>query len=295
MLLRPRAVTVLAVLLAAACSADPPEVSSRPTFPAEGVQAAGTIARGPRTCATPEPDEATRLQVERELAARPHTAAAGAVIDVYVHVITSSSGQGNVSALVGSQLDVLNTAYTGYGISFRLAGTDVTANDAWFNLSSGSSAERAMKTALHRGSATTLNIYTANLGNNLLGWATFPWDHARAPSQDGVVLLYASLPGGGAAPYDEGDTGTHEVGHWLGLYHTFQGGCRGSGDLVADTAAERSPAYGCPVGRNTCRREAGEDPIYNFMDYTDDACMNEFTQGQGTRMSNAWAAYRLGH
>jgi hypothetical protein len=294
MALRARLVVVLTLGVLAACTSSAPEhEAARPLDP-DGVQAAGTVATAPRSCATPDPDPATRAQVEAVLASRPHTFTVGATIDVYVHVITSSTGQGNVTSRVPAQIDVLNAAYAPQGVSFRLAGTDVTANDTWFNLSSGGTAERAMKTALHRGGATALNIYTAKLGNNLLGWATFPWSYAASPTQDGVVVLFSSLPGAGTGPYAEGDTATHEVGHWLGLYHTFQGGCRDQ-DGVADTAAEKSPAYGCPIGRNTCRREAGDDPIYNFMDYTDDACMVEFTDGQGARMGNAWAAYRLGH
>lgn len=252
-------------------------------------------------CGMRDLTEAELAEIARHEASLPPIDAsklnAARTFNVYVHVIKSTSGGGAVtSSQIQSQISVLNNAYAATGFSFKLVSTDTTVNDTWYTAGPGTTAQTQMKTALRIGGKADLNLYFNNIGGGLLGYATYPWSYASNPKDDGVVLLYSTLPGGSAAPYNLGDTATHEVGHWVGLYHTFQGGCSkqstSGGDLVSDTPAENSPAYGCPTGRDSCTSISGVDPITNFMDYTDDACMNTFTSGQFTRMNAQCTTYR---
>jgi len=215
-------------------------------------------------------------------------------VPVWVHVINKGSGAANgdvPDAWITAQIQVLNDAWAATAFRFQLAGTTRTTNAAWYDMATDA-AETAAKTALHKGGVETLNLYVANLSGGLLGYAYYAEDAAAVGVLDGVVVLNQSLPGGNASPYNLGDTATHEVGHWFGLAHTFEGGCTGAGDLVADTTPESSPAFGCPLGRNTCKSSRAGDPIFNFMDYSDDACMNLFTRGQYVRMDEQHLQYR---
>ncbi len=225
-------------------------------------------------------------------------------ISVYFHVVTN--GSWNVSvAEMDAQIAQLNKAYggtdkptdPGYNTGYRFvrAGNTYTVNATWSTAGPNTGAETQMKAATRVAGATVLNVWCTNPGDGLLGWATFPWSYSSAPSKDGVVILYSTLPGGASAgQYEQGDTLTHEAGHWMGLYHTFQGGCKNSattGDFVIDTPAERSPNYDC-TGQDSCRNLSGTDPITNYMDYSPDDCLVKFSAGQDARMDSMFTTYR---
>jgi hypothetical protein len=223
-------------------------------------------------------------------------------IPVYFHVVYAEDGAGNVSqAAVEEQIDVLNITFggmsTGFdtGFRFELADVDWTENDAWFEQATFED-EVAMKSALKQGGPTDLNVYSTS-GGGFLGWAYYP--NITTSNQfevlDGVVIHYGSLPGGPITNYNLGYTATHEVGHYLGLAHTFEKGCLGHGDYVDDTPFMLVPTSGCPADgtKDTCPTKPGLDPIHNYMDYSYDICYTEFTQGQAERMQKQYAHWRL--
>lgn len=225
-------------------------------------------------------------------------------IPIHAHVIDGSRANGPAKKRVRRQIEILNWAYSGgqspnnsdTRFRFYLQSFDRTRNQSWYTATMFDPADRRLRRTLHRGGSESLNLYfsapqSRAAGSAILGWSSVPWQNKRLPRLDGVTIHQASMPGGRFRGYNRGDTAVHEVGHWLGLFHTFEGGCSSGNDRVDDTPAEARPSLQCQVGRDTCTAP-GNDPVRNFMDYSFDTCMNMFTPGQIGRMTDNWLAYR---
>lgn len=254
---------------------------------------AAAAPRIERACGTPEPTAAelqqSRAALKRVVEEGRADRAPGGTIRVAIHVIHSGA-EGNVSdAAIDAQMRELNRGFAGTSYRFTLASVDRTDNASWFKMSWG--AEKSAKQALAIDPAHTLNIYLCSPGHSLLGWAYYPFSAPEDHWIHGVVAHYGTLPGGFLTDYNLGRTVTHEVGHYLGLYHTFQGGCTAPGDQVDDTPYEATSTSGCPTNKDTCP-SAGLDPVHNYMDYSTDVCYTQFTAGQDARMDNMVTLYK---
>ncbi len=293
-------ITALCSLLAAVVLAGSVSLCFAQSSNANGRVVTDDFDGGARTCGTPTPTseemQGVQSQVDRWLRTYGQTNAVGGQIQVAFHVIYGRNNEGNVSdTQVAAQIATLNSTYQGTGYSFVLASPPThTFNAQWFTMTPQTNKETQAKNALAVTPATRLNIYTCKPGQNLLGWAYFPNSFPETDKRHGVVVHYASLPGGAFTAYNQGETATHEVGHYLGLYHTFQGGCTAPGDYVDDTPYEASAYTGgtCSLQRDTCPSLPGLDPISNYMDYSYDICLTNFTAGQDVRMDSIVPIYR---
>ncbi len=246
-------------------------------------------------------------------------------VPIVVHVI-HTGGQDNVSEnQILSQVEVLNEDYRAKAgtagergfdtkIEFCLAKLDPDGNPTTGITRTQSplaehvqADEAALKALIRWDPERYLNIWVVkSIGgegeNRILGYARYPEDPAGL---DGVVISYRNFGRTGilTPPYNRGRTLTHEIGHSLGLFHPFQGGCLGSlpstclefGDNICDTPQSLFEAFGCNVGdsANTCAEYPfdGPDANDNYMNYGNDACMHRFTPGQAVRMRNVFEIY----
>jgi hypothetical protein len=227
-------------------------------------------------------------------------------IPVYVHVIKGTKKGERVPAgpkRVRRLIAILNKGFAGGQLAgspktryfFKLKHIDYTKREGWYHAYLFGPRDKRAKRKLHRGGNSSLNLYINGGGSKrdpVLGWSRFPWQFHRTPRLDGVSINVAAMPGGSARKYNLGDTVIHETGHWMGLFHTFQGGCKPPGDGVGDTPYEGTPSFYCNTDSDTCPTEPGTDPVHNFMDYSYDSCMNTFTPGQVARMDSAFARFR---
>jgi hypothetical protein len=213
-------------------------------------------------------------------------------IAVAFHIV-HHNGIGNVSdQVIQNQLTVLNATYSNTLFNFSIHSINRVNNFDWSTHSSSmSTAAIQMRQNLAINPIEILNFYICDLDPNevtgVYGYATYPWMYQNDPWQNCVVVKYTTLPGGNHWWWNEGKAGTHEVGHFLGLIHPFEGACDpvSQDDLVSDTPKQSfTNENKCNSNEDSCPLEPGLDNIHNYMVYSPDNCRYEFTSGQIDRM-----------
>ncbi|KAF6829291.1 metalloprotease 1 [Colletotrichum plurivorum] len=234
--------------------------------------------------------------------------AEGLLIPTYLHVVEDAAHAGFVTdKMIDDQMRVLNETFAAHNIQFVVRNTTHTVNDAWTR----QARIREKAEALRQGGYDELNIYfeTGLMTNpgSATGLCSFPvedpWNTGINGTSwytyDGCHVSAGTMPGGPGVPWDaddnKGKTATHEVGHWFGLFHVFDGfDCNGEGDYIDDTPATQVATVGCPEEQDSCPDHPGLDPIHNYMDYSKHDCLSEFTPLQEERMYRSFNTLRLG-
>eukprot|EP00887_Chlorella_sp_A99_P007791 scaffold20.g7791.t1 len=227
--------------------------------------------------------------------------AGGVTVRVQFHVITfggRSSVDDTTSPAVSAnqlaqQIAVLNADFKSARLKFVAAPRPMLhVDESWTRACYDSLPDIYGRVV--RSPATQLNVIVCDLASagSILGVTPDMPNGANEASKSQVVALdFRTLPGGPYLRYSMGRTLTHELGHYFGLLHTF-GSCDADPDGVGDTPAELDAASGCPAKRDSCPSQAGADPVWSFMDYSDDSCMMRFSLGQVARMQAVLLQYR---
>lgn len=246
-------------------------------------------------CGTPDPNPEDLLvtidQVERWLERQGRSSRNIVNVQIAWHVIHQDNSVGNISdQQIAQQVTWLNNTFANHDFIFTLDIIDRTVNNDWFN-DMYDTYDAIAKQALNIDSYHYLNVYTSNIFiDGVAGYAYLPNQWPEGSYMHGIVLDYRTLPYAGG--YD-GDIATHEVGHYLGLNHTFYNNCTTGNDGVDDTPAHHEDyLWQCNNNLDSCPTLPGNDPVHNYMTYTSNSCQWEFTPGQKDRMHAMVATYR---
>lgn len=249
----------------------------------------------PKICANQEPSAeyiaAMRDVIENEKSGNFTPFAEDIMVDMYIHVVAPSEkpDDGYISVrspiisiniiqyilltyfqreTVEAQAKVINDNFKGSGFQFVLKDATWTVNSNWAK----GGDEMSMKKKLRKGNYAAVNIYLVHSYRGYLGYCWYPTSASPgsdAETRDGCQVVWTTVPGGPRKGNNEGKIASHEVGHWAGLFHTFDGGCGSPGDHVDDTPPQSKANTGCPTGKDSCQG-GGPDPIHNHMDYTNE-------------------------